>query len=265
MTMHSYDTYNVDDPESWARAWRSDPAGGQLCDHWDSLIQVFRSKAPLGRPAPEFSGQLLDGSEFRISEYRGKRSVLVIFGCLACPPCVTNINTTTPSLNELYAKHKEACEFVYVYTREAHPGTNVGAHKSIEEKRERATTLLNLESISFPVLVDSLDGTIHKSYADPSFNNPVFLINRAGLTTYKSAWLDAAELPQVLEDQRLWDERSLVDATMKKTYSERLRPLREQYSQRSYAKLTQLIDIVGIDAAKLGKVPGLGSEKITKA
>ena len=97
--------YNTATPRSWSRSWQSDPLGGALSDHWSEMIASFRSRAPLGSAAPDFDGELLGGGRFRLSEHRDRKSVLIVFGCIACPPCVTNIGTTQPNLRSLYAQY----------------------------------------------------------------------------------------------------------------------------------------------------------------
>lgn len=255
--------YNTAFPVTWGRAWMSDPPKGGLCEHWDGLIKTFRSRAPLGEPAPEFSGELLDGGEFRLSRYRGDKSVLLVFGSIACPPCVTNISANTPSLVSLYEQYGDAIEFCYVYTREAHPGRKIGPHRSIAEKKTNAARLKAEEGITFPLLIDTLEGTIHQTYVDRQFNNPVFLISRAGIVVYKSAWLDTSELPQVLDDVKLWDTRGSTDKTVKKTYSERIRPLREPFDLKSGAKFKWLMELIGLEPRELGNLPGLASDKLS--
>ncbi len=255
-------TYNTAHPTSWSRAWQNDPGGGALSAHWEQLIAAFRSRTPLGGLAPTFTGTLLEGGEFRLADHLGKRSVLIVFGSLACPPCVTNIRTATPNLVALYETHREHVEFCYVYTREAHPGRKIGPHASLEEKRANASTLKRLEGITFPMVIDDLDGRIQLSYVDPQFNNPVFLINRAGVVTYKSAWLDASELPQVLDDQVLWDSRSTTDQTIKKSYSERIRPLREPFDPACNRRIKALMEHIGLEQREMGAIPGIGSTRV---
>ena len=46
-------------PFSWSVAWQTDPVGGELSAEWDSLIASFRSRTFLGRPVPDFTGELL--------------------------------------------------------------------------------------------------------------------------------------------------------------------------------------------------------------
>ncbi len=258
--MLEVNAYNTAEPTSWKEAWQTDPLGG-LSEYWPDLIESFRSRAPLGQPAPGFSGELVGGGEFHLAALRGAKSVLIVFGSLACPPCVTNIRVNDPSLVSLYERFSADVEFCYVYTREAHPGRNIGPHKSLAEKRANATRLRDLEGITFPLVVDTLDGRIQQTYADPRFNNPVFLVNRNGLICYKSAWLDASELPQVLEDQVLWDRHCLTDRTIKKSYSERIRPLREPFDPTCNGRIKTLMETIGLGQHEMGPIPGIESEK----
>ena len=64
----------------------------------------------LGRPAPGFDLERLDGSRVRLAELRGK-TVLIDFWASWCPPCVLEI----PELNALYAAHpRDAFEIVAI-------------------------------------------------------------------------------------------------------------------------------------------------------
>lgn len=96
---------------------------------------------------------------------------------------------------------------------------------------------------------------------DIQFNNPVFLVNRAGVVVYKSAWLDASELPQVLADVALWDAKAPLERTIKKTYSERIRPLREPFDATANARIKKLMGDIGLEQRAMGPIPGVDAER----
>ena len=259
------DLYNTPKPGSWSRAWQTDPLGGALSPEWPQLIEAFRQRAPLGSEAPLFDGEFLDGGRFRLTDFRGKKSVLIVFGSYACPPCVTNIRLNQPNLVDLYQQYEKQIEFCFVYTRESHPGQRIVPHASLDDKRRNARELKRSEGVTFPIVVDDLEGTIQRSFVHPHFNNPVFLVNRAGVISYKSAWLDASELPQVLADQALWDARSVTDKTIKKTFSERIRILHEPFNPDCNRRIKQLMDEIGLPQIAMGAIPGIELEKISEA
>ncbi len=251
--------YNTATPVSWARSsWQVDPPGGRMGPNWPELIASFRTKARIGEEAPDFTAERLDGGAFTLSALRGQKSVLIVFGCYACPPCVTNISTSHPNLVSLYAQYAaQGFEFVYVYTREAHPGPNIAPHRSMEDKRKSAERLRKTEGVTFPIVVDTYEGDVHHLYADVRFNNPVFLVNKAGFIVYKAAWLDSFELPQVLDEVVLWDRMGGADKVLKKGYSERIRLMHEQFEPECMKRTEKLMfDEVGISRRELGPIPG---------
>ena len=63
-------------------------------------------------------------------------------------------------MNRLYG---DRVIFAFVYTREAHPGGNVRQPVTLEEKVEHAHLLQEIHSVDWPVLVDDLDGTLHRA------------------------------------------------------------------------------------------------------
>jgi len=255
--------YNTATPVSWARStWQVDPPGGGLSPSWPDLIDSFRKTAPLGQPAPDFTAERLDGGQFRLGELRGSKAVLIVFGCYACPPCVTNLRTSNPNLVSLYGQYApKGVEFVYVYTREAHPGPRLPAHRRMEDRRANARRLQQSEGVSFPIVLDTYEGSIHRLYADIRFNNPVFLVSKSGIVLYKAAWLDSFELPQMLDEVILWDESTRDDKVVKKGYSERLRLMHEQFEPKCQKRGSRLMfQEIGISGKALGPIPGIANQ-----
>ncbi|HET7871404.1 MAG TPA: redoxin domain-containing protein [Terriglobales bacterium] len=136
-----------------------------------------------GDRAPDFKAAVLEGEMLRLSDFRNKKNVLLIFGSATCPITAAVISR----LNQLYDKFRgNDTEFIFVYTREAHPGERIRAHRSNSEKQEAAHTLRDQENIAMPVAVDDVRGSIHRKYSGrPS---TAFLIDRSGRVAFRSMW-----------------------------------------------------------------------------
>lgn len=78
--------------------------------------------------------------------------------------------------------------FIFVYTREAHPGEHYGAHQSMEQKLVHAQAFKERNHIQRPILVDDLLGTGHKLYG--SLPNMTYVIGRSGNILFRSDWTD---------------------------------------------------------------------------
>ena len=84
----------------------------------------------------------------------------------------------------------------FVYTREAHPGENVGHHASLEDKFACAELLRDEIGIQRPILVDDLSGTAHRAYG--LMPNMTWVIGRGGRILYKSDWTSARNVEAFL-------------------------------------------------------------------
>ena len=107
-----------------------------------------------GERAPEFEAQTLADKTIRLANYRGWKNVVLTFGSLTCPMTAGSIR----GMNELWYKSgRTNVEFLFVYTREAHPGERIPAHKSIEDKInvEHDTRMVGVQTII--VIEDSVN------------------------------------------------------------------------------------------------------------
>lgn len=67
-----------------------------------------------------------------------------------------------PALKPLEAEYASSgIDFVFVYVREAHPGENLPAHKSMEQKAKHARIFRDELEITRPIVLDGLDGAGH--------------------------------------------------------------------------------------------------------
>ena len=97
--------------------------------------------------------------------------MLLTFGSATCPLTLGSI----AGLNNLYEKYRgDNVEFLFVYVREAHPGEDLPAHESIDDKFRAAQMLRDEEELKMPVLVDDLRGSVHRKYGklpNPSYSD----------------------------------------------------------------------------------------------
>lgn len=95
--------------------------------------------------------------------------------------------------------------FLFVYTREAHPAEHLRHHLSFAQKLDAARAMVERWSIERQMLVDDLEGTVHRAYG--MLPNMSFIINRAGTVLYKASWTDPKTIEVALE--HLGHEREL--------------------------------------------------------
>ena len=85
---------------------------------------------------------------------------------------------------------------MFIYAREAHPGENVLHHDSFERKLACAKLLAEEARIGRDILVDDLDGRVHRAYG--LMPNMTWVIGRGGRVAYKANWTSAANVEAFL-------------------------------------------------------------------
>ena len=151
--------------------------------------------ARVGVAAPEFQAAALDGSLVRLTDFRDKRHVVMMTGAVTSPMCAFEV----PEFNRLQQEFGSAgISFFLLYTRESHPAENYPAHRSFEQKLACARDLQRLENIQFMILVDHLDGRIHRAYG--VWPNALFVIHKDGQLVFRSNMANHRELSEFLED-----------------------------------------------------------------
>ena len=87
-------------------------------------------------------------------------------------------------------------QFVFLYTREAHPGEHYPAHRSLEDKIHHARAFKKILGVKRPILVDEVTGPAHKAYG--SLPNMTYVIGRGGRILFRSDWTDPPTLQNIL-------------------------------------------------------------------
>lgn len=86
--------------------------------------------------------------------------------------------------------------FVFLYTREAHPGERYPHLSSLEQKLRHARDMVQRDSLRRPMLVDDLDGTLHRAYG--TLPNMTYIVGGGGKVLYRASWTDAVNIELVL-------------------------------------------------------------------
>ena len=170
----------------------------------------FLKILPLGSMAPDFSCVDSEGKRVKLSDYRNNSIVVLEFGCMTCAPAVTQAASYPESISKkLVPKYSDKnVSFLMVYTRETHPGENVRSHSKFNEKLDHARLFKQLEGVRLRLLVDSLDGRIHRKYG--MLPNMVYILNKEGRIAYKASWTDSAEIDSVLDNLLLWEREGFT-------------------------------------------------------
>ena len=132
-------------------------------------------------------------------------------------------------LNELYARYRDkGFEFLTVYVREPHPGEQYHEHQSWKEKVGYARDCREQDGIHNPLLVDDLEGTVHRLYG--VLPNMIYVVDRQGRVAYKAMWTDHAEIEGVLDNLVMADKLSAQGVRLKPSYTEKINYIPAEYA-----------------------------------
>lgn len=183
------------------------------------------SNLPLpGMTAPDFELQNPENSQkVRLSSFRGKQPVVLVFGCLTCG----NYRTYSETLERMYAERKANVQFLRVYVREAHPVSDKGVSetnkkagiliqqpKTLQERCDvagRCAVDLNLQT---PMVVDGIDNAVGRAYG--GWPDRLYIVDIDGNIAYQGGPGPFAFNPREMEqslvltllDQRLKSQKS---------------------------------------------------------
>jgi peroxiredoxin len=186
-------------------------AGASLTNPGESM------PAKVGGAAPEFAAITLDNRQICSSDFRGKQHIVMMTGAVTSPMCAFEV----PEFNRLQNNfHDQPIAFLLLYTRESHPAENYGAHASFEQKLAYARDLKKLEDVGFPIIVDHLDGRIHRAYG--LWPNALFVTHKDGRLIFRSNMANHRELRQFLEDLIAAEKAAAEGKVLHLQYSERV-------------------------------------------
>lgn len=134
----------------------------------------------LGGKAPDFRLNTAQGQQRNLLDFSGDFLVLEM-GSITCPLFQSRRAIMQP-LEQEFASVSSAV----LYVREAHPGSDIPAHSSLEAKTACATRLMQQDGETRTIFIDDFDGRAHKAYG--SMPNAVFIINKHGCVVFRADW-----------------------------------------------------------------------------
>jgi tetratricopeptide (TPR) repeat protein len=143
--------------------------------------------------APDFGlPQVGRNQNVRLSSYRGKSPVALVFGSYSCP----NFRASADALNSMFEQYGRQVPFLLVYIREAHAsgdwqstrnvreGITVAPVLSMQDREDHATMCTRELHLKFPALADAMDGSVEAAYA--AWPSRAFVIGRDGRVLYST-------------------------------------------------------------------------------
>lgn len=134
----------------------------------------------VGEKAPDFLLTTSLGQDRHILDFEGEFLVLEL-GSITCPLFQSRRTLMQPITDQF-----EGVSSAILYVREAHPGSDIPAHQSFDDKAACARRLQHEDGESRLILIDGFDGAAHQAYG--GMPNAVFIINRNGCIVYRSDW-----------------------------------------------------------------------------
>jgi len=128
----------------------------------------------------------------RLSDFRGKSSVVLVFGSYSCP----NFRGSADALNAMFQHYGRQVPFFLVYIREAHAagdwqstrnvreGIAMAPALTIKDKEDHAAMCTRKLHLTFPALVDGMDGSTEAAYA--AWPSRAFVIGPDGRVRYST-------------------------------------------------------------------------------
>src|SRR3989344_2703977 len=140
--------------------------------------------------APDFTLQKLGGGTISLSDFRGKKPVVVDFWASWCPNCRRDM----PNLNRFYEKYKDKVEVIGV---------------NLQENESTVRDFIASRGISFPIALDPR-GQASRAYGI-QYTNTHVLIDRAGnLVRIIPGDIGEGDIVSLIEQEKTSNDQSFL-------------------------------------------------------
>lgn len=161
-----------------------------------TILNDVRFSSDALRPGQRLSNFTLtttDGDEVSIRDFANGRPLVLVPGSVTCPLTIS----TLPALQEWSSRYGDRVAFALVYTREAHPGEHIGQPETLDEKTAHACLLTEVHDVDWPVLVDDLEGSVHRAL--DTKQNSVHIVDADGRLLFRALFAGKESVEKALE------------------------------------------------------------------
>ena len=149
-------------------------------------MQFRRTALVPGDRLPDATLFDLEGREVSLSALAAGRPIALVTGSTTCPATASAM----PDLNRLEQRYGDRVQFVLLQVREAHPGAEIDQPHTLRDKVQHAQLMREVYDVGWPVLVDDIDGTLHRQLdTEP---NSLHIIAADGEILYRALFAGAA-------------------------------------------------------------------------
>lgn len=145
----------------------------------------------IDQKAPDFELETYDGQIQRLLDFDGECLVLEL-GSMTCPLFLTRHDSMLK-----IAKDYPNASHAVLYVREAHPGADIPAHKTMDDKKECASLLKSEFDDPRTIFVDGVEGHAHLAYG--SMPNAIYIIDKEGIVRFKAPWNNSSTTRKALD------------------------------------------------------------------
>ena len=159
----------------------------------------------IGAAAPDFTLTKPDGAQVNLASMKG-RVVVLVFGSYSAP----TFRNRAAALEKLKSELGTRASFFIVYTREAHPtgewevtrnkedGISVEQARTLDARRNAATTAREKLKLSTPILLDTIGNDTAIAYG--AGINSAYVIARDGTIAARQQWFEPLALRRAIEN-----------------------------------------------------------------
>ena len=134
----------------------------------------------------------LDGQEVSLRSLAAGGPIALVTGSTTCPATASSM----PDLNRLDELYGDRVQFVLLQVREAHPGAEIDQPRTSRDKVQHAQLMREVYSVRWPVLVDDIEGTLHRLLGTEP--NSLHIISADGEILYRALFAGDAGVEKAI-------------------------------------------------------------------